>query len=503
MYLPLSDDATAGSPDPSARATLLANTLTTTASTNFQYLRFTKASLSNIESKSARSRTAARRSNCRFVAPLLGRQSEDGQRSAKRGIGRQTRIATDRTETRRVDGLVLGRQLTLVDRAMPGRGVFGLQQTGRKADARPTADAGENGHVLLAAVLIGHDVADDAGRGLELVEFLARLGVDSLQVAFERAVEHHAAGRCESTAPCGELLLFGPDDLAGLAVPGDEVAHVAVALGRIHRDRRTDVSLTGRVGDLVGLIVHADVVGRHIEQLRVRAVGRRLLVLGPQRRRADALRVVVFTAMLGRIGIDDQRTAIGLGGLVHVDLAGPVHDRIEFFRNQQFAGGAIERVTKTVTVEMRQYLAHFAADVLVGQDHFVDAVEVPFVVRRHLIDPLDLAGVEVTRPDRHRPAVVAGALHRVPGRGVARAVIDQVQLGIVGIPTPRRAAADLPLIAFPGLDRGVRSDRLAERSGLLGVDQRVGVRTFRIAPPCELAVLDIVGADPAANAEFT
>ena len=35
-----------------------------------------------------------------------------------------------------------------------------------------------------------------------------------------------------------------------------------------------------------------------------------------------------------------------------------------------------------------------------------------------------------------------------------------------------------------------------------GIDQRVGVRSFRISAPGELAVLDVVGADPAANAEF-
>src|SRR5262249_49329801 len=44
-------------------------------------------------------------------------------------------------------------------------------------------------------MLVGGHVADDAGRRLELVEFLAGLGVDGLEVAFERSVEHHAAAR--------------------------------------------------------------------------------------------------------------------------------------------------------------------------------------------------------------------------------------------------------------------------------------------------------------------
>src|SRR4030088_1551209 len=93
-------------------------------------------------------------------------------------------------------------------------------------------------------MLVGRDVADDAGRGLELVEFLARLGVDSLEIAFERSVEHHAAGGSERTRPHRELLLVGPYDLAGLAVPGDEVAHVGLAGRGIHRERGPDVGLS-------------------------------------------------------------------------------------------------------------------------------------------------------------------------------------------------------------------------------------------------------------------
>src|SRR5712692_4879455 len=68
-----------------------------------------------------------------------------------------------------------------------------IGQTGRKPDAGPAAEAGQHRHIPLAALLVGRDVADDAGRGLELVEFLARLGVDRLEIALERAVEHHAA----------------------------------------------------------------------------------------------------------------------------------------------------------------------------------------------------------------------------------------------------------------------------------------------------------------------
>src|SRR5262249_60822406 len=85
----------------------------------------------------------------------------------------------------------------VAERRMAADGAWaggGVSQARRKSDARPAADAGQHCDILLAAILIGRDVADDAGRSLELVELLAGLGVDRLQIAFKRAVEHHVAG---------------------------------------------------------------------------------------------------------------------------------------------------------------------------------------------------------------------------------------------------------------------------------------------------------------------
>jgi hypothetical protein len=50
-----------------------------------------------------------------------------------------------------------------------------LIQAGRHADTGPAADARQHADILLALVAVGVDVADDAGRGLELVELLAVL----------------------------------------------------------------------------------------------------------------------------------------------------------------------------------------------------------------------------------------------------------------------------------------------------------------------------------------
>src|SRR6185369_17918351 len=98
----------------------------------------------------------------------------------------------------------------------------GIREAGGKTDAGPAADTRQDRNVLLATMFIGGHVSDDAGRRLELVEFLARLGVDGLEIAFERAVEHHATGGRQGTRPDRKQLLVRPDDLAGLAVPGNE-----------------------------------------------------------------------------------------------------------------------------------------------------------------------------------------------------------------------------------------------------------------------------------------
>src|SRR5262249_10887155 len=134
--------------------------------------------------------------------------------------------------------------------------------------------------------------------------------------------------------------------------------------------------------------------------------------------------------------------------------------------------------------------------------HFIDAVVIPLVVGRHLIDPLGHASVGVARKDGHRPFVVTRPLTGVPGRGVARAVVDEVQLRIVGDPTPGAAAGDLPMTALPRLDARVLADRLAEVGGLHGVDQDLIIRPFRIGTPRLPAGPEIVGGYVALHAEL-
>ena len=153
-------------------------------------------------------------------------------------------------------------------------------------------------------------------------------------------------------------------------------------------------------------------VGRHVEHVRLRRVGGRLLILAAERCGAHVLGVVVGALVARCVAADHLGHATR-----HLHLGRPVDRRIVFFGFEQLAVCAVQHVGEAVAVEMHQRLGGRAMHWHVGEDHFVDAVIVPLVVRGHLIDPLRHAGIEVAGEDRHRPFVVARALRRVPGAG--------------------------------------------------------------------------------------
>src|SRR5882724_8920132 len=99
---------------------------------------------------------------------------------------------------------------------------------------------------------------------------------------------------------------------------------------------------------------------------------------------------------LGRILGHDLWAPIGPGILIHVDLGGPVDCGVVLFGHQQLSCSAVKRVAKAVAIEVNENPAVGAADVLVGEDHLVDAVVVPLVMGRHLINPLGDAAVGIT-----------------------------------------------------------------------------------------------------------
>src|SRR5262249_57544082 len=102
----------------------------------------------------------------------------------------------------------------------------------------------------------------------------------------------------------------------------------------------------------------------------------------------------------------------------------------------------------------------------------------------------------------HRPFIVTWPLTRVPGRGIAGTIVDEVQLRIVGDPTPGAAAPGLPLVALPSLDARVIADRFPELGRFCGVDQHMVVRPLRMAPPYLPPALKLIAGPSATSPHF-
>src|SRR5882724_7395239 len=447
------------------------------------------------------------------LASLLSKRRRSGQRPDAVAVHRNLAQVATGGGTRRSPTRVLlleredrqhptlGGELTRIaeraERAQTSGRILGTD-TGGHADAGPATDARIHRNVLLLVrPRVAHRVADDARGGLELPEFLAGLGVNRLEPAFHRAVEDQAAGGRHCAAVSREVLLDLPFHGAGHGIPGDETATIA-ARAREHPHDGAHVGLACRILDLDALVVHADVVGRHVEQAGNRRIRRRLLILEADRRGADALGVLLrggpVLGILLRYAGGDHTLDRGAGALAH----GPV-DRAVGIGDDHLAVGPVDGVTDAVTVEVGEQLLAAALE----QHVLVHAVVVPLIVRCHLVGPDHLTGLGLAGEDGHGPLVVARTLIGVPGPRVANAVVEVVQLGVVGVPAPGGAAAALPLVALPGRDPEV----LPLVGGVIGVgialDPDFLVGAGAVHRPLVLPAVDVEGREAAADAEFT
>ena len=157
---------------------------------------------------------------------------------------------------------------------------------------------------------------------------------------------------------------------------------------------------------------------------------------------------------------------------------------------------------KPFLLKVTSALRVLPADLEVGEDHLGDGVVVPVVVRRELVRPHERAIAGLPREDARGPLVVAGALLGVVGRRVADAVVDQIELGVVGHPSPHRRAADLSSVSFGQLVLPELRALVVERLESPGLDQHVGVGTDVAAGPDDLAGLEIEPLHPAVDAEL-
>ena len=294
-------------------------------------------------------------------------------------------------------------------------------------------------------------------------------------------MEDETARRGQGAAHERQLLLAAPDLLLLDGVPGDQLAHVVAGpgLGELElggQEERPGLVVLGAVDD-----VHAEVERRDVDEPRLRAVGHRLPVLPAEEVRAHVPGPDVLPRPLLR---DLDRPAGGA-----VDPLGPV-DEHERVGRDELAGLPVQHVEEAVPVGLQRERRLLALDRRVHQHELVDAVVVPDVVRRRLVVPDDLAGVGVE--GERAGGVEIGVLAVLaavrpadpapPGRGVAGAVVDEVELRVVGADEPGGAPARLPRLALP---------RLVAR--LAGARDRVG-------PPDLAAGLLVVRGDRAAHA---
>jgi hypothetical protein len=227
----------------------------------------------------------------------------------------------------------------------------------------------------------------------------------------------------------------------------------------------------------------------------VRAEGerRRLLVLRAGRRGADVGDVLILVGLLLRY-LDRPP------GL-HVDARGPV-GVLEGRRREQLAGVTVVHVDEAGASELDQHLARLAVDRQVDDDVLVDVVVVPLIVRRRWVGPERFTGPGVAGEGGGGPEIVARPEIGIPHAGVARPIVDPVQLGIVTDPAPYTAATALPLARRPRLDAEIGSlepivERLEPRP-----DEHVLVGPAVVRLPELLATGKVEGGDPTAHAQL-
>src|SRR3954469_6933455 len=68
-----------------------------------------------------------------------------------------------------------------------------------------------------------------------------------------------------------------------------------------------------------------------------------------------------------------------------------------------------------------------------------------------LVEPLCRARIRIACKKAGRPLVVSSAVIGVPRSRIRRAVVDELEFGVVRDPTPYAAAADLPTARRPTL----------------------------------------------------
>src|SRR5207248_3590572 len=126
-------------------------------------------------------------------------------------------------------------------------------------------------------------------------------------------------------------------------------------------------------------------------------------------------------------------------------------NRREGICGEHFSCGAVHKIDIAVTLRPNQDLAGLPFDRKIEKDDFINRVVVVQVVRTELVIPNRLAGIGIASKYSRGELVIAGPCVSIPWSRIRRAVIDEVEVRIVGNPSPDASSSDLPCIWRPAL----------------------------------------------------
>src|SRR4051794_25749391 len=123
-------------------------------------------------------------------------------------------------------------------------------------------------------------------------------------------------------------------------------------------------------------------------------------------------------------------------------------------------------------------------------------------MRTELVVPARASGVRIPCEDPGGPFVVPWSLLGIPWRGISGAVIDEVELRVIGDETPHIAATVLPGARRPRRDAEILTNILRIERLEFRTDENIGIRSGAVRLPHGLAGCRIERSEPAANTEF-
>ena len=185
---------------------------------------------------------------------------------------------------------------------------------------------------------------------------------------------------------------------------------------------------------------------------------------------------------------------------------------------KHLARRTVENVVEAVSRRVDESLSHTPSDLEVHDDARTGLVEIPGILWRQVVGPYEFAAVGVARQYR-RAVIVAVARQtaprveidlaplppviRVPGRAIAGAVVEQIQIRVEGEPSPDRAAATFPGVSVPGVERRIGNFIVGVERFETRADADFVVRPHTVVSPSHAAGIDVVGGDVAPYALFS